>query len=126
MQVLVDAKISRDISIEELYTWLSSAPVQFGFQAITLPIIGRHNEMLIGQILLAESHINVHLVLNLHRAFIDIFTCGLLREAAVQAVIKDLPLSEIRYNFIERGIEYNEVHIQVSEGILLGSSPYST
>lgn len=106
MQVLIDAYITSELTTGDLHSWLARAPVQLGFQAITPPIVILHENILIGQILLAESRINAHFVLPSNRAFIDIFTCGYLSQAHVLTLISTLPLNDIKTTFIERGIEY--------------------
>ena len=106
MQLLIDAIFNESLNIDQLRAWLEAAPVQLGFQAINPAIVIWHDPVLVGQILLAESHINVHLIPHLHRGFIDIFTCGALDNDKILELLKEFNFEDIKITIIERGLEY--------------------
>jgi S-adenosylmethionine/arginine decarboxylase-like enzyme len=88
-------------------------------------------KILVGQILLAESHIAVHFELERMRAFIDIFTCGCMEEGVVGKLCQELPITNMRLLSVERGLEYmpqeshRALYVQADPGVLVGLAAYS-
>lgn len=105
MHVLFDAAIKPEgCTAPGLYAWLAEAPGKFDMVPITAPQVFGKAPNFKGIIVLAESHIAVHIEGQL--AFIDVFTCKLIDLSKARQIIEELPVSLLSMRVIERGLEF--------------------
>jgi len=76
--LFIDARARGPISKEQLFWFLSDCPDRIGMTRITSPNIGRAEGVMAGFVIIAESHISVHI--KDHEGdrpavFIDVFSC---------------------------------------------------
>lgn len=108
MHLIIDGFVQDSTKIVGLKDWLELMPIQIGMTRIA-PAIVEHNAVITaGIVILAESHISVHIAHESGRAFIDLFSCKEFEYRVVLNRLNDIGLKHFYtgVKVIARGLEY--------------------
>ena len=90
MHVLIDGRVDegeRAPLIKDIRRWLIHYPAQIGMTVIAGPTVRYDDAMLTGIVVIAESHISVHVNRESRMAHVDVFSC---RPFDVERVVQDV------------------------------------
>ena len=97
----------REHSVGYLQKWLTKMPATIEMAPIQPAIALWSGDILTGYVLIAESHISVHLAIPERRAFVDIFSCkGFDAERVLNSLERDLAMEALNIRKLPRGLEY--------------------
>ena len=101
MHLLIDGTLARELTVEELVTFLQIMPKVINMTPITAPMVSKSEGGFVGIILIAESHISVHTTgLN---GWVDIFSCKPFDTMlALEKTQELLQLIPTRFKLLER------------------------
>jgi S-adenosylmethionine decarboxylase len=126
--------------LDGLYQFLDRVPDQIGMTKIMPPYVFRHGASgdpaagISGFVLIAESHISVHMFPARRHVNVDIFSCEPFEvEEAVQVIRKQFQPKQVEWKLLDRGKEFPKTQdgsrviverdrIQVAHGQGLGVS----
>lgn len=93
-------------SYGQLQSWLVTIPGRLGMERISPAIVEWRPPILAGMVLLAESHVSVHVDFGRGRFYADAFTCKAFEPQAFCKELMGLNLTVERAEVLNRGLEY--------------------
>ena len=107
MHLLLSVRPLWRIQRATLLSWLEQMPNKIGMQRISPAIVEKKGPLLMGIVLLAESHIAVHLDFRARWGTVDIFACkSFPAEQAIKETERGLKVQVVDQKILPRGLEH--------------------
>ena len=107
MHILINgfARDYDNLEVGRVKKWLDCMPRKIGMQKISPAIVEQDDDSFKGIILLAESHISIH-INNDGKCFIDVFSCKTIDIDVVKFEVNTLGINILECIVLNRGLEY--------------------
>ncbi len=91
MHLLIDGYMQEDaVAVDDVAKWLVQYPKTIDMNVIAGPIVRKVDDMLTGLVVIAESHISVHVDRKTRATHIDVFSCKPFDNRRVEADVIDM------------------------------------
>ena len=91
MHLLIDGYMQEDaVAVDDVSKWLRDYPSVIDMNVIAGPVVRKIDEMLTGLVVIAESHISIHVDRKTRATHIDVFSCKPFDHRRVEADVIDM------------------------------------
>lgn len=107
MHVLINGTLLdyNSIDVGRIKKWLEDMPDRISMTRISPVIVEHDSDSLKGIVLLAESHVSIH-INNNGNCFVDVFSCKSISIDIIKFEVNTLGISILNCITLNRGLEY--------------------